>query len=88
MAKSESFKKIENLTDAAGRLGYEIKEVDFFDEGCADSYETVGSSLIQLINDHPEEFEIIEKTIIAITGYGFDSLHARMIDHKKFYNAL
>ena len=88
MAKSESFKKIENLTDAAGRLGYEIKEVDYFEEDGADSYETVGESLIQLINNNPEDFEIIEKTVIAITGYGFDSLHARMIDHKGFYDAL
>lgn len=85
MEKTDGFKAFEKITkldDAAGRLGYEIKEVDYFDGAFCDSYEEVGKYLIYLVKQNPEHFKIIEDTVIAICGYGFESLLNRIEEHE------
>ena len=80
--------EIRKLEDAAGRLGYEIKEVDFFEGSMADSYDTVGRDLLNVIARNEDNIELIEEVVIAITGYGFESLLGRMKEHKDYWDAL
>ena len=79
--KSEAFKRIEQMDDAAGRLGFEIAE-------SIDSYDDIGSDIFYLVNKHPEHFELIEKVIIAVCGYGFDSLERKIKEDATYYDSL
>lgn len=79
--KSKAFKKIEKMDDAAGRLGFEIAE-------SIDSYDDTGSYIIYLVNKYPEHFDLIEEVVIAICGYGFDSLERKMKEDTTYYDSL
>lgn len=80
--------EIRELPEAAGRLGYEISEVGYLDGPFCDSYDTIGNSIFTLIDQNPEQVDIIEKTIIAVCGYGFDSLKDRMEKHKENWDSI
>lgn len=79
--KNEAFKRIEQMNDADGRLGFEIIE-------SADSYKDIGSDIIYLVNKHPEHFDLIEKVVIAVCGYGFDSLERKIKEDATYYDSL
>lgn len=77
---------INRMKDAEDRLGYEIMEVGFFDWDY--NYHDTGRYLLSLCRDYPDQIDIIEKTVIAICGYGFESLKERMKEHKNEWEAL
>lgn len=82
---------IKRMKDGAGRLGYDVKEVDYFEteEGrFCDSYGTVGGQLLEVVNKYPESLRVIEETLIAITGYSFSSMLDRMKRHKRYWDNL
>lgn len=85
----KNVRAIARMKDAAGRLGYEIAEVDFFDEGFGgDSYDTIGSDLLSLIERNHDQAALVEEVVIAICGYGFESLRNRMKEHLEYWQAL
>ncbi|MBO5609112.1 MAG: hypothetical protein J5929_01890 [Eubacterium sp.] len=81
-----AYKAIRDMDDGADRLGFEILEQDTFD--CDVNYYDIGRSVINIIENHPESFEVIEKVIIAITGYGFETLNQKVIEHKDYFDSL
>lgn len=82
------FDKICSMENASGRLGFEIVEAQSGQFWESDSYETVGESVISLVRNNPEQIELIEKVLIAITGYGFESTKIHMDEHEDYYNSL
>ena len=77
----DDFDAICRMDDCDGRLGYEISE-------SIDSYDTVGYSLIRVVEDNPEQIALIESVVTAITGYGFDSIKRHMEKNKECYEAI
>ncbi len=82
------FNAICRMSDAAGRLGFELSESQNGQFWAADSYDTVGSSLISVVENNPEHIDLIEDVVVAITGFGFGSIREHMKDHKSHYESL
>lgn len=78
----EEYNKFDS-NDNEGLLGFSICNND------DDSYRDIGTSLVNLIEDSSDEvFDIIDKTIIAISGYSLSSLLNMMKDNKDYYESL
>lgn len=79
-------KKIFNTTDMDnGLLGFTIAEsVNEMDN----SYEDIGYGLVSVIEDHPEQIDLIEKVVIALSGYSFETIIEKMEDNSDYYNSL
>ncbi len=76
---------INKMTDCDGRLGLAIdKAINDTDN----TYDEMGSYLLSLANNHPDQLGIIEETVIAICGYGFETLRQHMKKQKKEYDSL
>lgn len=78
-------REIEKFDDYEGLLGFSVIEsVNEKDN----SYSDVGSHLLSLIERKPECADIIEETVIAITGWSFESLIRQMRSNKDYYSSL
>lgn len=82
----EVVSKIENFpdADADGLFGFCIMGGQ--DE--AYSYRDVGYSTLKMFKDYPEQAELLEKMLIAISGYSLDSLFKKMEQEQDYYNGL
>ncbi len=89
MEKNEKIKKtiaeIEQLSDYDGRLGFAVYDAVVTDE---ETCEHIGHALLCTAKQHPEHLDVIEETLIAITGWGFESLKREMEDNKDTYYSL
>ena len=78
-------KAIDKMSEGAERLGFAIdnavREVD-------NSYYDMGRYLLGLVRDYPDQAGIIEQTVIAICGFGFDSLKEHMKEEREDYLSL
>ena len=91
MAKTQVLKDFDaicRMTDSENRLGFEISESNsgVFDE--PSSYKEIGRSLIEVLQNNRNQAELIEKVIIAITGWNIRSLRERMEEHKSYIDSL
>ncbi len=86
----KAFDSIEKMDDSYERLGFEICATLAGEFPCeeGEDYRTIGKDLTNLILMNPDQIEIINKTLIAITGWSLVTLKERMKDHKKYYDAL
>ena len=41
-----------------------------------------------LVDKYPEHFDIIKKVVIAICGYGFDSLEQKIEEDRDYFDSL
>lgn len=82
----EAIKKIENFpdNDADGLFGFCIMGGQ--DE--AYSYRDVGCSTLEMFKEYPEQAELLEKMLIAISGYGLESLLKKMKVEQDYYDSL
>ena len=65
-----------------GLLGFVISEsVNEMDN----SYEDMGRNLINLIERNPDQIDLIERVVIALTGYSFETIKDRMEYNKEYY---
>ena len=87
MSNMNIIKEIESMDNAELRLGFELIEADYSDEGSI-SYEESGRALLNLIEDNPDKLDIIERTIIAVIGVGFESIKERMEENKDYVESL
>lgn len=77
--------EIEKFDECEGLLGFAVMEsVSDVDN----SYSDVGKGLLQLVESKPEYAGIIEETVIAITGWSFNSLINEMRAKKDYYYSL
>jgi len=86
-ANRKAYNKILRLKDGCGRLGFEISNHSSFLD-CWRSYDDIGYDLSRVIEKHPDDFDVIEETIIAICGYGFESLLEFAKEDKDYYYGL
>lgn len=86
MKKAASdFAKIMSMDEWQGLLGFVITEsAGDYDN----SYEDMGSNLARLIEKHPEQIELIEAVITAISGYSFETIRQIMAEKKDYYCSL
>ena len=82
----EAVNKIENFpdNDADGLFGVRIMGGQ--DE--AYSYRDVGCSTLEMFKEYPEHTELLEKMLIAISGYSLASLLKKMEQEQDYYNGL
>ena len=80
-------RQIERMKESCGRLGYEIG-ADFYDDDPGVSYGDIGGDIIDLVHRYPEHADLIEDVVIAVCGYGFETLKERMKEHKSYWDAL
>ena len=64
-----------------GLFGFVINETD-------DSYDDVGNSVVSLFKSNQEQAVLLERMLIAITGYGVDSLMQKMEENRDYYDSL
>ena len=89
MGNSEELKKLINsiagMQDSEKRLGYAI-----FNElnDLTNLFDDIGGGLLRLCDREPENIEVIERVLIALTGFGFAGLKKCMIEQKDFVNSL
>lgn len=74
---------IKRMTNARGRLGFAISEATSTE--CCDY---IGKDLLNLAIVYPDNLDIIESAVIAICGYGFNSLREQMKEQKDEYESL
>ena len=86
-ANRKAYNKIKRFNDFAGLLGFVIRETDYI-ESCCDTYEDTGNYLDYVINKYPESFDVIEQTVIAICGHGFESLLNLVRENREYYESL
>ena len=84
MTTRQSYANIKKFNDYEGRLGFAISE-SVGDYG--NSYEDMGESLDILINKYPDKIELIEEVVIALSGYGFETLEKKMREQKDYHDA-
>lgn len=77
---------IRRMTDAEGRLGFELVELDFDDPFY--NYSESGAGLLGMISKHPDKLDLIEEVVIAITGWSFASIKEHMKEHKPHWDSL
>ena len=87
MSNMNIIKEIESMDNAELRLGFELIKADYSDEGSI-SYEESGRALLNLIEDNPDKLDIIEATIIAVIGVGFESIKERMEENRDYVESL
>lgn len=83
--RKKDFTAIIRLKDGIERLGFEVANRTNDDDN---SYNAIGKSLLSVVNKHTGSFDVIEDTVIAICGYGFDSLRNKVRQHKAEYEAI
>lgn len=84
-AVENTIKNIREMDDYCGLLGFTIAEsVGEYDNG----YEDIGYGIDSLIDKYPDKVELIEEVVIALSGYGFETLRQKMIENKDYYNTL
>ena len=86
----KALSSIKKMDDSCERLGYEISETisGTFPGEIAEDYRTIGKDLLNLMFMHPNELEIINDTLIAITGWSIPTIKDRMKKHKSLYDNL
>lgn len=84
--KLKALEQIENFPDnnPEGLFGFCIMGGQ--DE--AYSYRDVGCSTLEMFKEYPEQAELLEKMLIAISGYSLESLLAKMVREQDYYNGL
>lgn len=85
MTTKQSYEEIRKLDDFCGRLGFAISNSI---EDYGNSYEDIGVGLDYVINKHPDEIELIEEVVIALSGYKFETLLKHMTEQKDYYDSL
>ncbi len=84
MTAKKSYSMIKNNEDH-GLLGFVISEsVNEMDN----SYEEIGRRLDEVISNNPDQIDLIEKIVIALTGYCFETIKDKMEDNREYYNSL
>ena len=85
----KTLKEIESFpnSNAKGLFGFCVVDEDA-DGMLSNSYNDIGSSILSIFKQYPEQVEILEKMLIAISGYGLDSLLKRMEEKNDYFNSL
>ncbi len=81
--KSEAYKRIEKKY--SGLFGFVV--VEAIDDGY-NSYEDIGKYLKRVVDENPDQFELIEKVIIAISGIDFKEIEKQMEERADYYDSL
>ena len=74
---------ISKMSDSRGRLGFAISEA-----ANSDRYDYIGKDVLSVVKKYPNNLDIIESTVIAVCGYGFDSLREKMKEQREHYETL
>ena len=83
--KNAAIAKITKMEEWQGLLGFVITEsAGDYDN----SYEDMGNNLAALIEKNPEQVELIEAVITAISGYDFETIGQIMDEKKEYYYSL
>ena len=83
----KAYNAIMRMKDCYGRLGFEISNAtSFFDYNT--SYDDIGSAIADVVERNPDKFDVIEDTVVAICGHGFESLRERMKKNKDYWDGL
>lgn len=64
-----------------GLLGFVISEN-------IDSYENTGESVLALFKSHPEQASLLSDMLVAICGWGLESLLTEMDEKREYYLTL
>lgn len=84
MNAKTAYSQISKMEDY-GLLGFTISEsVNEMDN----SYEDMGYHLDQVISENPDQIDLIEKVIIALSGYCFETLKEKMENNRDYYGSL
>lgn len=70
-----------NYPEPRGLFGFCI-------ESQIDSYEKVGENILGTFKRHPQQADILEELLIAICGWGMESLKERMEENAEYYSSL
>lgn len=70
-----------NYPEPRGLLGFCI-------ESEIDSYKETGNGVIDTFKRHPEQADILEEMLIAICGWGIESLKEKMEENAEYYSRL
>lgn len=62
-------------------LGFCIRETN-------DTYEDTGNGVIQMFKEYPEHAELLDKMLIAICGWGIESLEDEMEEKRDYFECL
>ncbi len=81
--KSEAYKRIEKKD--SGLFGFVV--VEAIDDGY-NSYEDIGNYLKRVVDENPEQFELIEKVVTAISGIDFKEIEKQMEEKADYYDSL
>ncbi len=76
---------ISEMENSDGRLGYAIALAMDEDDNY---YKDIGRNVIRMCYKYPEQVNIVEETLIAITGWGLETLKAHMEEQIDDYNSL
>ena len=68
-----------------GLLGFCVREEVENDQ---ENYERVGNYIVYLFKKYPEQAEILEEMLIAICGWGIESLRKIMEEQRNYYKSL
>ena len=79
---------IDEMEESRDRLGFEIIESQSGTFEPSEGYYTVGKDVLRVAKSHPDQLDLIEEVIIAITGWGFGTLRERMKEHKDYFDSL
>lgn len=70
-----------NYPEPGGLLGFCI-------ESEIDSYQEAGNGVIDTFKRHPEQADVLEEMLIAICGWGIESLKEKMEENAEYYSRL
>ena len=85
-ANRKAYEELVSADDGYELLGFEISNHCSFDS--SSSYEDIGYDLSRIIEKHPDDFDVIEEVVVAICGYGFESLLRLAKEDKDYYDSL
>lgn len=86
MEKLEIISQIENFSDdnPEGLFGFCI--VGGQDENR--SYTDIGETTLYMLSKYPEQIELLEEMLVAISGYNLEELLEKMNKEQDYYNGL
>ena len=85
MNAKTAYSHIKRMKNYYGLLGFTIAEsVNEMDN----SYEDMGYHLDDVISENPNQIDLIEKVVIALSGYCFETIKDKMKENRDYYNSL
>lgn len=81
----KSIAELSKLKDYESRLGYAVYNAVVTDE---ETCFHIGRAILHVVEQHKDQLKVIDDTLIAVTGWGFESLKREMEDKKDAYYSL